>query len=50
IQRMIYQTSINNEDDLWTRVHNSCEMIRGNPDVFERVRQSCRRRAQACFE
>jgi len=48
-KNVVYQTPVNNED-LWTRIYNACEIVRGNPDVFKRVHQPCRRRVQACIE
>jgi len=50
LKNVVYQTPVNNKEDLWARVQDACRMVRRNPGVFERLRRSCRRRAQACVE
>jgi len=35
---------------IWARVQDACRIVRRNPDVFERQRQSYGCRAQACVE
>jgi hypothetical protein len=41
---------VNDAEDLWERVQNACQVIRDDNSVFERIRQSCVRRAQACTQ
>jgi len=50
LKNVVYQTPVNNEEVLWARVQDACKMVRRNPGVFEQLRQSCGRRAQACVK
>ncbi|KYN30059.1 hypothetical protein ALC57_00502 [Trachymyrmex cornetzi] len=45
----VYTTQIENENDLRNRIVASCEAIRNTPGIFERVRQSLRRRLDRCI-
>jgi hypothetical protein len=46
LKTVVYATPVNAAEDLWERVQNACQVIHDNL-VFERIRQSCIRRAQA---
>ena len=49
LKSLVYITPIENENDLRNRIVASCEAIRNTPDIFERVRQSLRRRLDGCI-
>lgn len=49
LKSLVYTTPLNNVDDLRNRIINGFETIRNTPGVFERVRASMRRRADACI-
>ncbi|KAK9759344.1 hypothetical protein QE152_g115 [Popillia japonica] len=42
-------SAVNTADDLRNRIIDGCETIRNTPGVFERVRASMRRKADACI-
>lgn len=50
LKSLVYITPVLNEGDLRIRIHQSCEIIRNSPGIFERVRQSMVRRTNACVE
>jgi hypothetical protein len=50
LKTVVYATPVNYAEDLWERVQNSCQVIRDDNLVFERIRQPCVRRAQACVQ
>jgi hypothetical protein len=50
LRTVVYATPVNDAEDLWERVQNACQVIRDDNFVFERIRQSCVRRAQACVQ
>jgi len=43
LKNVVYQTPVNNEENLWARVQDACRMIRRNPGVFEPLFRSARR-------
>jgi hypothetical protein len=43
---MVYATEVQSPEDLWQHIDKAFESIR---TVFERVRESLRRRAEACI-
>jgi hypothetical protein len=45
----VYKTPVNTLEDLRERIVASCETIRNTPGIFERVRNSMRKRAEACL-
>ncbi|KYN29267.1 hypothetical protein ALC57_01390, partial [Trachymyrmex cornetzi] len=49
LKSLVYTTPIENENDLRNRIVASCEAIRNTPGIFERVRQSLRRRLDGCI-
>jgi hypothetical protein len=50
LKTVVYATPVNNAEDLWERVQIACQVIRDDNLVFERIRQSCVRRARACVQ
>lgn len=49
IKSLVYTTPVNTLDDLRNRILDAFETIRNTPRVFENVRASMRRRAEACI-
>lgn len=49
LKNRVYTTQVNTRQELWRRVQEACREVRNTPGVFERVRQSLLRRAQACM-
>lgn len=49
LKSLVYKTPINTVEDLRERIVASCEIIRNTPGIFARVRNSMRRRADACL-
>ena len=49
LKSLVYTTPIENLHDLRNRIVASRETIRNTPGIFERVRQSMGRRAEACI-
>lgn len=50
LKSLVYSTPIETLEQLRNRIIEGCETIRNIPRIFERVRQSMRRRAEACIE
>jgi hypothetical protein len=50
LKTVVYATPMNDAENLCERVQNACQVIRDDNMVFERIRQSCVRRAQACVQ
>lgn len=50
LKQLVYTTPIENVEELRNRIIASCRTIRQTPGIFERVRQSMRRRIEACIE
>ncbi|XP_026828181.1 uncharacterized protein LOC113562592 [Ooceraea biroi] len=50
LKTKVYSSPINDLEELRNRIHNACEIIRQRHRIFERVRESVRRRCQACME
>jgi hypothetical protein len=48
--KTVCATPVTDAEDLWERVQNACQVIRDDNLVFERIHQSCVRRAQACVQ
>ena len=48
LKSLVYIIPIENENDLRNRIVASCEAIRNTPGIFERVRQSLKRRVDRC--
>ena len=49
LKSRVYATQSNTRQELWQRVQEACREVRNTPGIFERVRQSLLRRAQACI-
>lgn len=49
LKTLVYKTPVNTLEDLRERIVASCETIRNTPGIFQRVRNSMRRRAEACL-
>lgn len=50
LKSLVYQTPVENMEELQERVVNGCNVIRQNPGVFERVRVSLRNRIDRCLD
>lgn len=46
----VYAVEIHNEEQLWIRIMESADRFRNNPGIFQRCRQSLRRRMEKCIE
>lgn len=49
LKHLVYTTEVETVEELRNRIIASCETIRHTPGIFERVRQSMRRRIEACI-
>lgn len=49
LKSMVYSMPINDVETLRLRILQSCNTIRNNPGIFERVRQSMMRRVRSCI-
>lgn len=49
LKSLVYSTPIETEEELRNRIVASCQTIRNTPGIFQRVRGSMRRRAEACI-
>lgn len=49
LKSLVYTTPIESIEDLRNRISASCEIIGNTPGIFERTRQSMRRRIEACI-
>lgn len=49
LKALVYNTPINNLEDLKDRIIDSCDIIRNTEGIFQRVRDNMKRRAQACI-
>lgn len=49
LKSIVYSVPIQNEEHLRERIISGCEYIRNMPGIFENVRQSMRRRCDACI-
>lgn len=49
LKSLVYKTPVENEDDLRNRIVNGCNSIRNIPRIFERMRDSMRRRLDSCI-
>lgn len=49
LKSLVYATPVENVEDLENRIVASCNLIRNDPGIFERVRQSMRRRLDCCI-
>lgn len=50
LKTLVYNSQIDTVDELRLKILNGIETIRQTPGIFERVRQSFRRRLDACIE
>lgn len=50
LKSLIYTNPVENIDDLRNRIVAGCETIRNSPGIFHRIRNSMRRRVDACIE
>ncbi|EZA56517.1 hypothetical protein X777_03552 [Ooceraea biroi] len=50
LKTLVYSTPVPDVAPLRQRIVNGCDIIHNTPGIFQRVRQSMRRRAQACLE
>lgn len=46
----VYAVEIHNEEQLWIRIMESTDRFRNNPGIFQRCRQSLRRRMEKCIK
>lgn len=46
----VYKQNVDTEEQLWERIQNAANHIRLQQGVFERVRNSLRRRAEGCIQ
>jgi len=49
LKTLVYQTPVNNMEELRNRITISCEIITNTPGIFQRVRSNMRKRAEACI-
>lgn len=49
LKTLVYSQPIQTEEELRNRIIVSCEAIRNTPGIFQRVRESMRKRAEACI-
>lgn len=49
LKMLVYSTPVENIDDLRNRIMESCDVIRNNPHIFERIRNSLRKRLESCI-
>lgn len=49
LKSLVYATPVHTVDDLRHRIIDGFETVRNTPGVFERVRESMRRRSEACI-
>lgn len=49
LKSLVYETEVQSIEDLQLRIQNSCRAILNTPGIFERVRRSLLRRAEACI-
>lgn len=50
LKTLVYGTPVETLEQLRNRIIDGCETIRNTPGIFDRVRRSMRRRAEACIE
>lgn len=50
LKTLVYLTPIQNEQELRNRIIDSCRTIQNTPGIFQRVRESMRRRLDACIQ
>lgn len=50
LKSLVYETPVPSAEELIGRIVDACERIRETPGIFERVRQSLRRRLRACID
>lgn len=48
LKSLVYQTPVQNLEDLRNRVIESCRLIQDSPGIFNRIRASMRRRVDSC--
>lgn len=49
LKTLVYETSVHNINDLRERIIAGCNVIQATPQIFLRVRNSLRRRAENCI-
>lgn len=49
LKTLVYSTPVENIDDLRDRIIVACETIRNTPGLFQRIRNSIRRRVESCI-
>lgn len=49
LKLLVYTTRVKNKDDLRNRIVDGCNSIRSIPGIFERVRESMKRRLDSCI-
>jgi len=50
LKTIVHATPVRDIQDLRNRITTGCETIRCTPGIFERVRESMRRRVTACIQ
>lgn len=50
LKSTVYSVPITDEQQLWQRIVEGCNQIRNTPGIFQRIRQSWRRRINMCLE
>lgn len=48
LKDLVYRSEVRDVEDLRQRILDGCDSIRNTPGIFERVRESFKRRAQVC--
>lgn len=49
LKSLVYTTPIETVDELRNRIEQACDIIRNTPEIFQRVRESLRRRVESCI-
>lgn len=49
LKTLVYSTPVQTEEELRNRITDSCNIIRNTPGIFQLVRESMRRRVEACI-
>lgn len=50
LKSLVYSSPVENIDDLRNRIIAGCATIRNSPQIFQRIRNSMRKRVDACIE
>jgi hypothetical protein len=50
VKSLVYTSAVDTVEELEDRIEGACQQIRNEPGVFERIRNSMRRRVQCCVQ